>query len=233
MRVEEAFPAIVSKAQFQVVNKPLRSRASKATHPRRIASPYFLGGLVKCYRCKTAFTGHGAESGRFHYYVCQSLIKRGSGSCDSPMLNARRFEQQIVDRIRSSILTKYGNDDVTTVVVKELDRLVREQRGRLEIIESELKDVRRRLDRLWDFVESTDDDLADTTPRFRANRDRQVRLEASLQEANAILSQRRAIRDDVAIMTAKALDMTEFPEKSELPERKAFVGTRYPQKVCK
>ena len=185
MRVEEAFPAIVSKAQFQVVNKPLRSRASKATHPRRIASPYLLGGLVKCYRCKTAFTGHGAESGRFHYYVCQSLIKRGSGSCDSPMLNARRFEQQIVDRIRSSILTKDGNDDVTTVVVKELDRLVREQRGRLEIIESELKDVRRRLDRLWDFVESTDDDLADTTPRFRANRDRQVRLEASLQEANA------------------------------------------------
>ena len=95
-----------------------------------------------------------------------------------------------------------------------------EQRGRLAIIEAELKDVRRRLDRLWAIVESTDDDLADTaTPRIRANRDRQVRLEVSLQEANAILSQRRAIRDDVAIMTAKAQDMTEFPEKSELPER--------------
>ena len=88
VRVEEAFPAIVSDDQFRRVNSPKRSRASKTTHPRRIASSYLLSGLVKCYRCKTAFTGHGAKSGRFHYYVCQSLIKRGSGSCDSPRLNA-------------------------------------------------------------------------------------------------------------------------------------------------
>ena len=168
MRVEEAFPAIVPKDQFQSVNKLLRSRASKADQPRRIASSYLLSGLITCYRCKMAFTGHGAKSGRFHYYVCQSLIKRGSGTCDSPRLNARRFEQVIVGRIRSSILAKDGDDDMTTVVIKELDRLVQEQRGRMEIIESELKDVRRRLDRLWDFVESTDDDLADTaSPRIR------------------------------------------------------------------
>ena len=115
---------------------------------------------------------------------------------------------------------------MTTVVVKELDRLVQEQRGRIETIESELKDVRRRLDRLWDFVESTDDDLARTaTPRIGANKDQQARLEASLQEANAILSQRRATRDGVATVTAKTLDMAEYPEESELPERKAFVET--------
>ena len=125
VRVEEAFPDIVPKTQFQVVNKLLRSRASKASHPRRIASSYLLSGLVKCHRCKTAFTGHGAKSGRFHYYVCQSLIKRGSGSCGSPRLNARRFEQVIVGRIRSSILAKDSNGDMTTVAVKELDRCPR------------------------------------------------------------------------------------------------------------
>ena len=225
VRVEEAFPAIVSKAQFQSVNKLLRSRTSKTTRPRRTASSYLLSGLVKCYRCETAFTGHGAKSGRFQYYVCQSLIKRGSGSCDSPRLNARRFEPLIIDRIRSSILAKDSDDDMKTVVVNELDKLVQEQRGRLEIIESELKDVRRRLDRIWEIVASTDGYLADLPPQIRANRDRQLHLEASLQEANAILSQRKAIRDDVATITAKALDMTEFLDESELPERKAFVET--------
>ena len=110
-------------------------------------------------------------------------------------------------------------------MVNELDRLVQEQRGRLEIIESELEDVRRRLKRLWEFVESTDDDLADTTSRFRDNNDRKTRLEASLQEATAIFSQRNATRDDVAAITAKAQDMAGFPEKNELPERKAFVET--------
>ena len=75
-------------------------------------------------------------------------------------------------------------------------------------------------------VGSNDYELAETaSPRIRANRDQQLHLEASLQEANAILSQLRTIRDDVATITATALDMTEYPEKSELPERKAFVKT--------
>ena len=225
VRVEEAFPSIVSRAQFRRVNSRMRSRASKTTHPRRITSSYLLSGLVKCYRCETLLSGQDAKGGRFHYYVCQSLIKRGKDACETPRLNARRFEQLIVGRIRSSILARSGNGDMTTVVVRELDRLVEEQRGRIETIESELTDVRRRLDRIWDFVQSSDD-LADTaSPRIRANRDQQVRLEASLQEANGILSQRRATRDDVATITVKALDMTDYPEKSELPERKAFVKT--------
>ena len=226
VRVEEAFPDIVSKAQFRRVNSRMRSRASKTTQPRRAASSYLLSGLVKCYRCETLLSGQDAKGGRFHYYVCQSLIKRGKGACETPRLNARRFEQMIVGRIRSSILAKDDNDGMTTVVVKELDRLVEEQRGRIETIESEIEDVRRSLGRLWRFVESTDDDLADTaTPRIKANWDRQVDLEALLQEANAILSQRRAIRDDVATTTARARDMPEFPEKTGLPGRKAFVET--------
>ena len=72
-------------------------------------------------------------------------------------------------------------------------------------------------------MKSTDDDIADTTPQLRVNRDRQGPLEALLQEANAILSQRRAIRDDVASIAAQALDMTEYPDNSELPERKGSV----------
>ena len=224
VRVEEAFPAIVSKDQFRRVNSRMRSRASKTTHPRRTASSYLLSGLVRCYRCETLLSGQDAKGGRFHYYVCQSLIKRGKDACETPRLNARRFEHLIVGRIRSRILAKDGNDDMTTVVVRELDRLVEEQRGRIETIESELKDVRFRLDRLWDFVGSNDYDLAETaSPRIRSSRDQQLHLEASLQEANVILSQLRAIRDDVATITAKTLDITEYPEESELPERKAFV----------
>ncbi|MDE2836547.1 MAG: recombinase family protein [Chloroflexota bacterium] len=226
VRVEEAFPAIVSRAQFRRVNSRMRPRASKATQPRRIASSYLLSGLVKCYRCETLLSGQDAKGGRFHYYVCQSLIKRGKGACDTPRLSARRFEHLIVGRIRSSILAKDGNDDMATVVVRELDRLIQEQRGRVETIESELKEVRLRLDRLWNFIESSGGDLAEAaSPKIRATRDQQLHLEALLQEASANLSQRRTTRDGVATITAKTLSMTEYPETSELPERKAFVQT--------
>ena len=47
----------------------------------------------------------GLQGGKFAYYVCQSLMKRGRGACDCPRLNARRFEELVVNRIRANILT--------------------------------------------------------------------------------------------------------------------------------
>ena len=39
VRVEKAFPSIVSKAQFRRVKRLMRSRAPKRTHPRRVGAP--------------------------------------------------------------------------------------------------------------------------------------------------------------------------------------------------
>ena len=225
VRVERAFSSIVSKAQFRRVNARIRSRAPRITHPRRVASSYMFSGLVKCYRCKTLLSGQDAKSGRFHYYVCQSLIKRGSGGCDAPRLNARRFEELIVGRIRSSLLTAGIIGDLTKVVAKELDGLVREQRRRLETIESELAHVRRRLGRLWDIVETTDDVPADTDIRIKANTERRSLLEASLKEAESILSQRKVVKNELEAIVARGQDMGEFLKEGELSERKAFAET--------
>ena len=222
VRVDRAFSPIVSKALFRRVNARMRSRAPRTIHPRRVGSSYMFSGLVKCNRCKTLLSGQDAKSGSFHYYVCQSLIKRGGGGCDTPRLNARRFEELIVGRIRSSILTEGIIGDLAKVVAKELDGLVREQRRRLETIESELADVRRRLGRLWDVVETADDVPADMDIRIKANTERRSLLEASLEEAQSILSQRRSVKNDLEAIVARAQDVGEFLRESELSERKAF-----------
>ena len=57
IRVEQAFPAIIPKAQFRRVNKLMQSRAPKVVHPRRVGSSYLLSGLVKCHRCGHALSG--------------------------------------------------------------------------------------------------------------------------------------------------------------------------------
>ena len=96
MRVEKAFPAIVTKAQFSRVNKLMHSRAPRQSHPRRVGSTYLLSGLVKCKACNRALasSGQDAKRGQFAYYVCQSIMKRGKDACDTPRLNARRFEER-------------------------------------------------------------------------------------------------------------------------------------------
>ena len=84
VRVEKAFPALVTKTQFRKVNKQMSSRAPRKAHPRRVGSSYLLSGLVKCRACERAMSGQDSKGGQFAYYVCQSLMKRGSGACDCP-----------------------------------------------------------------------------------------------------------------------------------------------------
>ena len=223
VRIEKNFPAIVSKAQFRRVNKLMHSRAPKRTHPRRVGSTYLLSGLVKCHRCKRALSGQDAKSGQFAYYVCQSLIKQGSGACDSPRLNARRFEELVVEKIRSNILTEGSITNLVKVVDEEMDGIAAEQRKRLETVESELEEVRRKLGRVWHFIENSDIEMADASDRIREHRERQERLEEAAAEARAILAERRAVLDDVETIAAYAREMRDFLVESELTERRAFI----------
>ena len=223
VRVEKAFPAIVSKAQFKRVNRKLRSRAPRRTHPRRVGSSYLLSGLVRCRACNRALSGQDAKSGRFSYYVCQSVMKRGSGACDAPRLNARRFEELVVGKIRENILTESNIRKLVKLVDEEMDGVACEQRQRLETVESELVDVKRRLERLYDLAETTDLSIDDFKPRIRDHRERQEKLETAAAEARAMLSQRREILDDVETIAAYAQDMSVFLNESELTERRAFI----------
>ena len=223
IRVEKAFPAIISKAQFHRVSKLMRSRAPKAAHPRRVASTYLLSGLVKCKRCKRALSGQDAKSGQFAYYVCQSIMKRGKDACHTPRLNARRFEQMIVDKIRSNILTEGSITELVRAVDEEMDGVAGEQRKRLKTIEDELEDVKRRLGVIWNAIETSNIELADASDRIREHRERKERPEDAASDARAVLSQRRAYLDDVNTIAAYAQDMKDFLEESELTERRAFI----------
>ena len=223
VRVEKAFPAIVSKAQFKRVNRKLRSRAPRRTHPRRVGSSYLLSGLVRCRACNRALSGQDAKSGRFAYYVCQSIMKRGKDACETPRLNARRFEEMVVGKIRENVLTESNIRELVKLVDEEMDGIAHEQRQRLETVEAELVDVKRRLERLYDLAETTDLNIDDFKPRIRDHRERQEKLETAAAEARAMLSQRREVLDDVETIAAYAQDMSVFLNESELTERRAFI----------
>ena len=156
----------------------MRSRAPKITHPRRVESSYLLSGLVKCKTRRRAFSGQEAKSGQFAYYVCQSIMKRGKDAWDSPRLNARRFEEMGVDRIRSNILTPGNILALVRVVEEQIDVAVQEQGKRLQTIENEIEDVKRKLDRVWRHIETVD-----ASARLWEHRERRERLEDAAADA--------------------------------------------------
>ena len=225
VRVEDAFPALVSKSKFKRVGDLMRSRAPAKIHPRRAASTYLLSGLVKCRSCRRALTGQSAKSGRFAYYVCQSKLKRGRAACRAPRLNARRFESLVVDKMRSNVLTERNIRDLAKLVEEEMDGAAREHREKLETIRAGIEDARRRLGRLYAAIEDSDLEVSDLAPRIKELRDREQKLLDAERESETALSDRRTVLGDVERIAAFAEDLGEFLKNSELTERRAFISS--------
>ena len=233
VRVEDAHPAIVSKRDFQKARRLLGSRAPKKVNPRRASSPYLLSGIAKCETCGKAMTAAEAKSGKYTYYICHSLLKRGKGTCKTPRLNAKSFEKLIVNEIRENVLTESNIRDLVKLLDEEMDGVARDQRQRLETIEEELEDVKKRLGRIWNHIETTDTEMADASDRIREHRERKEKLEIAAQEARAMLADRRLMLDSADTIATFAAEMSEFLKTSELTETKAFVGSFVKEVVVK
>ena len=224
VRVEDAHPAIVSRRESRRIGRMMQSRAPKKVNPRRISSPYLLSGLAKCQTCGKAMTAAEAKSGKYTYYICHSLLKRGKGTCKTPRLNAKKFENIIVDELRANILTESNIRDLVKIVDEEMDGVASEQRDRLDTIDGELEEVKKQLDRVWQFIARSDSvDVAEASDLIVELRQRKETLEIAAEEARALLKERRQLLDSADTIAAFAEDMSEFLKKSELTETRAFV----------
>ena len=130
------------------------------------------------------------------------------------MLSFRRFKVMVVGKIRSNILTEGESRALVKVVNEAMDGVAREQHQTLETVQSELAEVRRRLDRLYNLVETIDLDMANVPFRTRDHRERKGRLEISADEARALLAERRGMLDSVDTIATFAAQMSDFLKAS-------------------
>ena len=156
VRVEGAWSALVSKELFDDVQQAMRDRAPKVRRPASVGSRFLLSGLIKCGVCGRPYSGQGAKSGQFAYYICGTLFREGAGTCSARYLNAPRVEALVVEKIRERILTEETIVELVTLVAEEIDAMAGELAGRLEVIDAELTDVRRRLERLYEALETSE-----------------------------------------------------------------------------
>ena len=141
VRVEGAWPALVSRELFDGVQQAMRERAPKVRRPARVGSRFLLSGLLKCGVCGRPYSAQGAKIGQFAYYICGTLFREGAGTCSARYLNAPRLEEFVVEKIRERILNEETIVALVTLVAEEIDVIAGEMSGRLEVIEAELSDV--------------------------------------------------------------------------------------------
>lgn len=223
VRVENAWPALVDRETFDRVQALLKERAPARVHPKRVSSRYLLSGLARCGHCGKALVGQDAKGGQFTYYVCGTLLKRGAGTCPAHYLNSRQLEGVVVDKIKEHVLTRENLTELVRLVNEEMDAAVSEYQERLDSVLDEIADAGRRLERLYDALETGKLSLEDLAPRIQQLRDRQQQLQVTKWELEQHLSDRRMELADEKTVTRYVEDLRNLLSESELTERKSFL----------
>ena len=223
VRVEGAWPALVSRELFVAVQQAMRDRAPKVQRPGRVGSKFLLSGLLKCGVCGRPYSGQGAKSGQYGYYICGTLFREGAGTCTARYLNAHRVEKFVVEKIRERILTEETIVELVTLVAEEIDAMAGELSGRLEVIEAELGDVRKRLERLYEALETSELTLKVLSPRIFSLRHREEQLEAARDDAGTQLEQRRVELPNTEEIARYVAEFRDFLQEGTIPERKALI----------
>ena len=223
VRVEGAWPALVSREQFDAVQQAMRDRAPKVQRPARVGSRFLLSGLLKCGVCGRPYSAQGAKSGQFAYYICGTLFREGAGTCSARYLNAPRVEDFVVEKIRERILTEETIVELVTLVAEEIDAMAGELAGRLEVVDAELSDVRKRLESLYEALETSELTLEVLSPRIFSLRHREEQLEAAREDAATQIEQRRVELPTSEEIKRYVADFREFLQEGTFPERKALI----------
>ena len=100
----DAHPGIVTKEEFDKVQRLLTARHHKPkepdedNNPRELGSEHLLSGIITCQLCGRKVQPHPAKNGKYVYYVCKTRTDLSKNVCDCPRQNSRRLRLQDQDR---------------------------------------------------------------------------------------------------------------------------------------
>ncbi len=223
VRTENACPPIVERETFLQVQHLMKERAPVKVHPKRASSPFLLSGIAYCGYCGKALVGKYAKSGQFSYYVCGSLDKKGSGSCQAKYLNADKFEALVISKIKERILTRENLIKLVKLVHEEMDSATKSYQDELEMVCDATIDSNHRLERLYDAIETGKMNLEELVPRIRELQSRQEQLQLRRIEIENQMSDRRVELADLETISGYVDDLHKLLKEGSLAERRAFI----------
>jgi site-specific DNA recombinase len=223
IRIENNHPAVISREMFEKVQALLRERSPEITHPRTINSDYLLSGFLYCGKCGSGMLGCAAKSSRFFYYACHNYSKRGKDVCNAKLIKKERIEGFVVDRIKANLLTEDNLRELVKLTNEEIGRAKEQYEERLAVIEVQLEEVRRRLHKLYDALETGKLEVEDLAPRIKELKvqtddleEKRIDLMESIQEAKVDLLEASVVR-------AYVDDLKALLSKGSIVEQKSFL----------
>jgi hypothetical protein len=208
---------------YEKLQALLRERSPEMAHPRTTNSDYLLSGLLYCGKCGSGMVGCAATSSRFFYYACHNYCKRGKDVCNARLINKRRIEEYVIDRIKANLLTEDNLRELVKLTNEEISEAKEQYEERLAVIEAQVEDVRRRLHKLYDALETGKLDVEDLAPRIRELKAQMDDLEEKRTDLTESIREERVDLLEVSVVRAYVDDLKALLSKGSIVEQKSFL----------
>ncbi len=223
VRVEGAWPAIVSPELFDAVQQGLRARAKGSSFQAGPAANSCSVGCCAAAAAVCSTSGTVRRAASLPTTFATPCTEEGSGACDGRYFSAQRMEDLVVSTVLERILNEEVIIGLVQLVAEEIDATAEELAIQLTTVDAELADVRRRLERLYDALENSDLNYQALSPRILSLRQQEDQLAAARDDAHRQLENRRTELPSTAEINGYVADFREFLQQGTIPERKALI----------
>ena len=183
IRIEDAVPAIIEEADFEVVRKKMQTRQRDKKHSRAIET-YLLKTKMICGICGGSYVGarrlRGAKGSYWVAYGCNIRHRNRKGSgCTNKEISKPFIEGVVLKKLSEYVF----HDKYIPRITKEYNQFLKsknsEYQSEYKGYQSQLKDLSRKIDSLVDMLMKTQSEiLLDKLKTMEAEK---VQLEAKLQ----------------------------------------------------
>ena len=226
-----AHPGIVTKEEFEKVQRLLAARhhkpkePDKNNNPRELGSRYLLSGIITCLLCGRIVQPEPAKSGEYAYYVCKTRTDLGKSVCDCPRRNSTELEAIVMAKIREDILVDTNINHLIDEVQADTTRFSVDYAAQMADLDKRLEQISRRQDKAykaWELDTITEEKYLE---RMNALKKDTERLEQDKANAEAIMGEDAMILTDPKSVSDHATQLREFLETVEPSEWKPIIRT--------
>ena len=134
-----------------------------------------------------------------------------------------KIEKIVIEQIRQKVLTQECLEELVKLVNEELDSAHGLLRDKLDGIDAELTDVKARLSKHYDALETSKLSLDDLSPRIKELKARQDELTKARVQVEADMVVERVQHVEVEEVKSYAQDLRSLLEEGDFTQSKTFL----------
>lgn len=151
--IEDAIPAIISKADWYAVQEKIKHKKNTGRPP--VKQIYLLSGILYCGKCGRQMYGH-AQRKRKNYdyayfsYECETHVRRKS-ECGQKSVRMDRIETAVMDYMRR-LFAPVRIDELKNWFLNNMDRLNQKQDAEIKAYEAEKQKLKAKSEKAIDLL---------------------------------------------------------------------------------